>query len=249
MAGHSKWANIKHHKAKQDAKRGKLYTKLIREITVAAKLGGGDYDSNPRLRTALDKALDANMSKDVIERAIKRGVGGMEGEVVEEIRYEGYGPGGVAIIVDCMTNNRNRTVAEVRHAFTKCGGNLGTDGSVNYLFQTLGQITFSPDADEERVMEIGLEAGAEDVITNQDNSIDVTTSPENFLSVKKAMQMAGMQYVQAEVTLVASTQITVSDKTLAEKIIQLTDLLEDLDDVQAVYTNADITEEALTQLE
>ncbi|HEX2549119.1 MAG TPA: YebC/PmpR family DNA-binding transcriptional regulator, partial [Gammaproteobacteria bacterium] len=160
MAGHSKWANIKRHKAKVDAKKGKLYTKLIREITVSAKLGGGDVNANPRLRAAVDKALDANMSRDVIDRATSRGAGGMEGEIVEEIRYEGYGPGGIAIIVDCMTNNRNRTVAEVRHAFTKCGGNLGTEGSVAYLFQKLGQITFAPDSDEERVMEIALETGA-----------------------------------------------------------------------------------------
>src|SRR5579863_4627430 len=160
MAGHSKWANIKHRKSKQDAIKGKLYTKLIREITVSARLGGADANSNPRLRAALDKALGANMSKDVIDRAIKRGAGGMEGEDVEEIRYEGYGPGGVAMMVDCMTNNRNRTVAEVRHAFTKCGGNLGTDGSVSYLFSQSGQITFAPGADEERVMDLALEAGA-----------------------------------------------------------------------------------------
>lgn len=249
MAGHSKWANIKHRKAKQDAKRGKLYTKLIREITVAAKLGGGDADSNPRLRAALDKALDANMSRDVIDRAIKRGVGGMEGEIVEEIRYEGYGPGGVAIMVDCMTNNRNRTVADVRHAFTKCNGNLGTDGSVAYLFQKIGQITFAPDVDEERVMDIALEAGADDVVVNDDNSIDVSTSPENFFQVKKAMQTAGLQSVQAELTLAATVQVSISDKELAEKIIRLTDMLEDLDDVQAVYSNADIAEEILETLE
>jgi len=248
MAGHSKWANIKHHKAKQDAKRGKLYTKLIREITVSAKLGGGEADCNPRLRAAIDKALDANMSRDVIDRAIKRGVGGMEGEIVEEIRYEGYGPGGVAIIVDCMSNNRNRTVAEIRHAFTKAGGNLGTDGSVAYLFQKMGQMTFAPESDEERVMEIALETGADDVIINTDHSIDVTTSPENFLMVKKAMSNANLLPVQAELSMVAATRVTIADEDLAEKLIRLTDMLEDLDDVQAVYTNADITEEILTKL-
>jgi YebC/PmpR family DNA-binding regulatory protein len=244
MAGHSKWANIKHHKAKQDAKRGKLYTKLIREITVAAKLGGGEADINPRLRAALDKALDANMSREVIDRAIKRGVGGMEGEQVEEVRYEGYGPGGVAIIVDCMTNNRNRTVAEVRHALSKYGGNLGTEGSVAYLFSDTGQITFAPGVEEERVMELALEAGAEDVIVNDDKSIDVTVQPEGFLHLKKIIMTAGLQPAHAEVTVVASLQVAVTDKEAAEKLIRLTDMLEDLDDVQAVYTNADIAEEA-----
>lgn len=248
MAGHSKWANIKHHKAKQDAKRGKLYTKLIREITVAAKLGGGDENSNPRLRAALDKALDANMSRDVIDRAIKRGVGGMEGEQVEEVRYEGYGPHGVAVIVDCMTNNRNRTVADVRHAFTKCGGNLGTDGSVAYLFNEMGQITFAPGVDEERVMELALESGAEDVIVNNDKSIDVTVKPEFFLQLKKAMLTAGLQPAQAEVAMVATLQTAITDKEVAEKLIRLTDMLEDLDDVQEVYTNADIAEEVLAEL-
>jgi YebC/PmpR family DNA-binding regulatory protein len=246
MAGHSKWANIKHHKAKQDAKRGKLYTKLIREITIAAKLGGGDEGHNPRLRAALDKALDANMSRDVIDRAIKRGVGGMEGEQVEEVRYEGYGPNGVAVIVDCMTNNRNRTVADVRHAFTKCGGNLGTDGSVAYLFKEMGQITFAPGANEERVMEVALDAGAEDVVVNDDKSIDVTVKPEDFLNLKKMMTETGLQPAHAEVTMAASVQVAISDKEQAEKLMRLTDMLEDLDDVQEVYTNADIAEEALT---
>jgi YebC/PmpR family DNA-binding regulatory protein len=243
MAGHSKWANIKRHKAKVDSKKGKLYTKLIREITVAAKLGGGEADANPRLRAAIDKALDANMSRDVIDRAISRGAGGMEGEVVEEIRYEGYGPGGVAIIVDCMTNNRNRTVAEVRHAFTKCGGNLGTEGSVAYLFQKLGQITFAPDSDEERVMEIALETGADDVLVNADKSIDVTTKPDHFLQVKQAMIAIGLKPVQAEVTFVPVNYITVEEKEMVEKIVRLTDMLEDLDDVQEVFSNADLVEE------
>ena len=245
MAGHSKWANIKHHKAKQDAKRGKLYTKLIREITVSAKLGGGDDNANPRLRTALDKALDANMSRDVIDRAIKRGVGGMEGEQVEEVRYEGYGPYGVAVIVDCMTNNRNRTVADVRHAFTKCGGNLGTDGSVAYLFNKIGQMTFAPGVDEERILELALEAGAEDVIVNDDKSIDVTVAPDIFPQVKKAMLTAGLQSAQAEITMAATLRVAITEKESAEKLVRLVDMLEDLDDVQEVYTNADIAEEAL----
>src|SRR5579862_4004696 len=248
MAGHSKWANIKRHKAKQDAKRGKLYTKLIREINVAAKLGGGDPDANPRLRAAIDAALDANMSRDVIDRAVKRGAGGMEGEQVEEVRYEGYAPNGVAVIVDCMTNNRNRTVADVRHAFTKCGGNLGTEGSVSYLFKEMGQITFAPGADEERVMELALEAGAEDVVVNNDNSIDVTVKPEAFLHLKKAMLTAGLQPAHAEVTMMATLQVTISDKEAAEKLMRLTDMLEDLDDVQEVYTNADVADEILAEL-
>jgi len=249
MAGHSKWANIKRHKAKQDAKRGKLYTKLIREITVSARLGGGDADANPRLRAALDKALYANMSRDVIDRAIKRGAGGLEGGDVEEIRYEGYGPGGVAVMVDCMTNNRNRTVAEVRHAFAKCGGNMGTDGSVSYLFQKRGEIMFAPGADEERMMELALEAGADDIVVNDDKSIDVTTTPEAFQAVKNAMLAAGFQPAQAGITLIAATNISVEDKETAEKLIRLTDMLEDLDDVQEVYSNADIPEAVLEELE
>lgn len=249
MAGHSKWANIKRHKAKVDTKRGKLYTKLIREISVSAKLGGGDVDANPRLRTAVDKALNANMSRDVIDRAIKRGAGGMEGEIVEEVRYEGYGPAGVAVIVDCMTNNRNRTVADVRHAFTKCGGNLGTDGSVAYLFQKKGQMTFAPGADEERIMEIALEKGAEDVIINDDKSIDVVTSPEDFLRIKKAMDTIGLHPDQAEITMSPTMQTAIDDKDIAEKIVRLTDMLEDLDDVQEVYSNADMAETILAVLD
>lgn len=245
MSGHSKWATIKRHKAKQDAKRGKLYTKLIREITVAARLGGGDANSNPRLRTALDKALAANMTRDVIDRAVKRGAGGLEGHDVEEVRYEGYGPGGVAVMVDCMTNNRNRTVADVRHAFTKCGGNLGTDGSVAYLFNKVGQITFAPGANEERILEVALEAGADDVAVNEDKSIDVVTTPEAFLKVKEAMIAANFQPAQAEVAMAAVTQVEITDKEIAEKIIRLNDMLDDLDDVQEVYTNADISEDML----
>jgi YebC/PmpR family DNA-binding regulatory protein len=249
MAGHSKWANIKRHKAKVDVKRGKLYTKLIREITVSAKLAGADPDQNPRLRTAVDKALGANMSRDVVERAAKRGAGGMEGEVVEEVRYEGYGPNGIAVIVDCMTNNRNRTVAEVRHAFTKCGGNLGTDGSVAYLFSKTGQMTFAPGTNEETVIELALESGAEDVIVNDDKSIDVITKPEKFLTVKKLMQESGIEPAQAEITMAAAQQTLVQDKDIAEKILKLTDMLEDLDDVQEVFTNADIAEEIMAELE
>jgi len=242
MAGHSKWANIKHRKAKQDSVKGKLYTKLIREITVAAKLGGAEADSNPRLRAALDKALTANMSRDVIDRAIKRGVGGLEGSDVLEVRYEGYGPGGVAIMVDCMTNNRNRTVAEVRHALTKWGGNLGTDGSVSYLFNQLGQITFAPGADEERIMELALELNAEDITVSDDKSIDVITSPDRFLAIKDAMVAGGFQPAYAEISMIAATHIPVTDKESAEKLMRLIDMLEELDDVQEVYSNADIAE-------
>lgn len=241
MAGHSKWANIKRHKAKVDAVKGKLYTKLIREITVSAKLGGGEADSNPRLRAALDKAFAANMSKDVIERAVKRGAGGMEGEEVEEVRYEGYAPGGVAVMVDCMTNNRNRTVAEIRHAFTKCGGNLGAEGSVAYLFTKQGQITFAPGADEDKVMEAALETNAEDVVVNDDKSIDIITSPDDFLTVKAAVtKAAGVEAAQADITMAAATRVPVTDAEVEEKILRLVDMLEELDDTQEVYTNADI---------
>lgn len=248
MAGHSKWANIKRHKAKVDAKRGKLYTKLIRELTVAAKLGGGDPNSNPRLRAALDKAQEANMTKDVIERAIKRGAGGMEGESVEEIRYEGYGPGGIAVMVDCMTNNRNRTVGEVRHAFTKSGGNLGTDGSVAYLFKKQGQLTFSPDVDEERLIEHALELGVEDVITNDDKSVEVITSPEDFAMVKETLAKLGFKPEEADVTMRADVNVAITDQDTAEKVMNLIDVLEDLDDVQVVYSNADIAEEILNEM-
>lgn len=248
MAGHSKWANIKRHKAKQDAKRGKLYTKIIREVTVAAKLGGGDPNTNPRLRAALDKAQEANMTKDVIERAVKRGAGGMEGENVEEIRYEGYGPGGIAVMVDCMTNNRNRTVADVRHAFTENGGNLGTDGSVAYLFKKQGQLTYAPGVDEEGLLELALQAGAEDIILNDDKSMDVITTPERFASIKQALIKSGFRPAQADVTMLSSTNVSITDKETAEKILNLIDLLEDLDDVQTVYSNAEIAEEILGEL-
>ena len=247
MAGHSKWANIQHRKNRQDAKRGKLFTKLIREITVAAKMGGGDPDGNPRLRAAIDNALSNNMTKDTIDRAIKRGAGGDEGENVEEIRYEGYGPGGVAVMVDCMTDNRNRTVAEVRHAFSKCGGNLGTDGSVSYLFNKVGLIAFPSGADEDAIMEVALEAGAEDIVTDADGSIEVMTSPDDFIDVREALIKAGHKPESAEITMHASTSSSV-DLDGAQTMLRLLDMLEDLDDVQKVYSNADIPEDILAQL-
>lgn len=248
MAGHSKWANIKRHKAKQDAVKGKLYTKLIREVTVSAKLGGADADSNPRLRAALDKAFAANMSRDVIDRAIKRGAGGLEGADVEEVRYEGYGPGGVAVMVDCMTNNRNRTVAEIRHAFTKCGGNLGTDGSVSYLFNKLGQLIFPSGANEEQIMDLALQQNAEDVIVHPDKSIEVTMAPDYFHTIKSAMVAAGFKPDYAEISMVAATNISIVDKEIAEKLVRLIEMLEELDDVQEVYSNADIPENILAEL-
>jgi YebC/PmpR family DNA-binding regulatory protein len=241
MAGHSKWANIKRHKAKVDAKRGKLYTKLIREITVASKLSGGDANANPRLRAALDKAHIANMTKDVIDRAIKRGAGGMEGNDVEEVRYEGYGPFGIAMMIDCMTNNRNRTVSEVRYALTKFGGNLGTDGSVSYLFKKQGQLIFAPGIDEENLLEHALQINVEDVLINDDKSVEVLTLPDDFLSVKDALANAGFHPAEAELTMVPQTNVFISDKEMAEKVINLIDALEDLDDVQSVYSNADIS--------
>jgi YebC/PmpR family DNA-binding regulatory protein len=247
MAGHSKWANIQHRKKAQDAKRGKLFTKLIREITVAARMGGGDPDANPRLRAAVDKALSANMTKDTVERAIKRGAGAADGENYEEVRYEGYGPNGVAIMVDCLTDNRNRTVSEVRHAFTKAGGNLGTDGSVAYLFSKVGTLTFPAGSDEDKLMEVALEAGAEDVVTNDDRTIDVQTTPETFLDVKQAMLAAGLEPEMAEVTMSPSTSVDLGLDD-AEKVMRLVDTLEDLDDVQNVYTNADFSDEVLAQL-
>lgn len=248
MAGHSKWANIKRQKAKVDAVKGKLYTKLIREISVAAKLGGADPNANPRLRAALDKAFGANMTKDVIERAIKRGVGGMEGDEVEEIRYEGYGPGGIAVMLDCMTNNRNRTVAEVRHAFTKAGGNLGTDGSVAYLFKKQGQISFAKGFNEERLLELSLELGAEDVLINDDGSADVLTPPDDFMSIKEGLQRAGFAPQEADITMLPGTQVAIVDLETAQKVLNLIDTLEDLDDVQSVYSNADIAQEVLNQI-
>ena len=246
MAGHSKWANIKFRKEKQDAKRGKLFTKLIREITVSAGIGGGDASANPRLRTAIDKALCANMTRDVIDRAIKRGAGG-EGEAnVEEITYEGYGPGGVAVIVECLSNNRNRTVSEVRHAFTKHGGNLGTNGSVSYLFNNIGQIMLAPGKKKKKIIEIAIEAGADEVDTEDDGSIAIETAPEKFAAVKAALETAGFEISFAEVSMVATTEVSL-DEALSETAIKLIDMLEDLDDVQAVYTNADFAQEEINQ--
>jgi len=247
MAGHSKWANIKHRKGAQDKKRGKIFTKLIREITVAARLGGPDSGSNPRLRAGIQSALSANMPRDTIDRAIKRGAGGDDGTTLEEIRYEGYGPSGLAVMVDCMTDNRNRTVAEVRHAFTKCGGNLGTDGSVAYLFTQQGLISFEPGADENTIMEIAIDAGAEDITTHDDGSIDVITLPDDYSNVVDALTAANLTPAHAEITMNASTTVSL-DKEGAEKVLRMIDMLEDLDDVQNVYSNADIPTEILEQL-
>jgi YebC/PmpR family DNA-binding regulatory protein len=241
MAGHSKWANIKHKKAAQDAKRGKIFTRLIKEITVASRMGGPDADSNPRLRLAVDKAYSHNMPKDNVERAIKRGSGDLEGVSYEEIRYEGYGIVGSAVMVDCMTDNRVRTVADVRHAFTKFGGNLGTDGSVAFLFKHCGQLMFEPGTDEDSLMEAALEAGAEDVLSNDDGSIEVITAPYEFIAVKAAMDEAGFHSEHAEVTMKSTNEnILAGDDAL--KMQKLLDALENLDDVQAVYTTAVLDE-------
>jgi len=237
MAGHSKWANIKHKKAATDAKRGKIFTRLIREVTVAAKMGGADPSMNPRLRLAIDKATDQNMPKDTIERAAKRGAGGLEGVAYEEIRYEGYGIAGAAVIVDCMTDNRTRTVADVRHAFSKYGGNLGTDGSVAFLFKHCGQLVFAPGTDENSLMEAALEAGADDVIDNDDGSIEVVTGPYAFTAAKDALAKAGFKPAFAEVTMKPSTDVELEGDD-AVKMQKLIDALELLDDVQDVYTNA-----------
>ncbi len=249
MAGHSKWANIKHRKAGQDAKRGKLFTKLIREITVAAKGGGGgDIANNPSLRAAVDKALGANMKRDTVDNTIKKATGNVEGVNYEDVRYEGYGSGGIAVMVDCLTDNRNRTVAEVRHAFSKAGGNLGTDGSVAYMFNKVGILSYSPEVNEDEVMEVALESGAEDVITHEDGSIDVMTDPDDYLTVKDAMIAAGFEPEASEVTMQADLQVALNVKD-AEKVLRLVDVLEDLDDVQSVYSNADISEEVMAELE
>ncbi|MCV6636182.1 YebC/PmpR family DNA-binding transcriptional regulator [Candidatus Albibeggiatoa sp. nov. NOAA] len=248
MAGHSKWANIQHRKSAQDAKRGKLFTRLIREITVAARMGGEDPSANPRLRAAIDKALGSNMTKDTVERAVKRGAGTQDGDNFEEVRYEGYGPGGVAVMVDCMTDNRNRTVAEVRHAFSKSGGNLGTDGSVSYLFSKTGLLSFSAETDEDAVMEVALDAGAEDIEQNDDGSFDVVTTPEDFYAVKEALDTAELVADNAEITMKASTS-SVLDLDGAQKMLRLLNMLEELDDTQQVYSNADISEEVMAQLD
>ena len=247
MAGHSKWANIQHRKGAQDKKRGKLFTKLIREITVAAKMGGGDLDANPRLRLAIDKAKAQSMPKDNIERAIKRGSGETDGDDFNEFRYEGYGPGGTAVMVDCLTDNRNRTVADVRHAFAKFGGNLGADGSVNYLFNQVGQLLFDTVSDEDTVMEAAIEAGAEDVIVDDDGAIEVLTEPDEFEHVRDNMLAAGMQPESAQITMRASTNAELGVKE-ASSMIKMLEMLEDLDDVQDVYSNADISDDVLAQI-
>jgi YebC/PmpR family DNA-binding regulatory protein len=242
MAGHSKWANIQHRKGRQDAKRGKIFTRLIKEITVAARMGGGDPDMNPRLRLAVDKATENNMPKDNIERAIKRGTGDLEGVSYEEIRYEGYGIGGAAVIVDCLSDNRTRTVADVRHAFAKHGGNLGTDGSVAFLFRHCGQLLFAPGTPEDRLLDAALEAGAEDVVTSDDGSIEVVTGPNDFAAVKAALEKAGLKPEMAEVTMKPLTEIALAGED-AVRMQKLLDALESLDDVQEVYTSAVMDEE------
>jgi len=247
MAGHSKWANIQHRKGAQDKKRGKLFTKLIREVTVAARTGGGDPASNPRLRLAIDKAKAQSMPKENIERAIKRGSGELDGASYEEVTYEGYGPGGVAVMVECLTDNRNRTVAEVRHAFSRSGGNLGADGSVAYLFNQVGLICFEPGTDENRLMAAAIEAGAEDVVSNDDGSLDVLTEPAEFSRVRDALAAAGLAPAVAEVTMRSAVTVSL-DGDEAATMVRLMEFLEDLDDVQNVYSNADIGEEALASL-
>lgn len=245
MAGHSKWANIKFRKAAQDAKRGKLFTKLIREITVSARAGGGDADSNPRLRAAMDKAFSANMTKEVVERAIKRGTGELDGVNYEEVRYEGYAPGGIAVLVECTTDNRNRTVGEVRHAFTKYGGNLGTDGSVSYLFNKVGVIRFRADNDEEQVMEWAVDAGADDVVTEEDG-IEVMTTPEDFHSVQSTLAEHGLIAEDAGIMQRANTEVVLNEAEGA-KVLKLLDALEELDDVQDVYSNANFPDSLLAE--
>jgi YebC/PmpR family DNA-binding regulatory protein len=237
MAGHSKWANIKHRKAAADAKKGKVFTRLIKEITVAAKLGGADPNSNPRLRLAMDKAREANMTKDSVQNALKRGAGQLDGVTYEEARYEGYGPGGAAVLVDCLTDNRTRTVAEVRHAFTKNGGNLGSDGSVSYLFSHVGQFVFAPGTSEDGVMEAALDAGAQDVVKHDDGSIELTCAPADFHEVKAALDKAGLKAELAEVTMKPASE-SVLPATEAGRLRSLLEALEGLDDVQNVYTTA-----------
>lgn len=248
MAGHSKWANIKHRKERQDAKRGKIFTKLIRELTVAAKHGGGVPADNPRLRLAVDKALTANMSRDVIDRAIARGAGSNEADNMTELTYEGYAPSGVAIIIEAMTDNRNRTAAEVRHAFSKNGGNLGTDGSVAYMFDRKGQINYAPGVDEDALMEAALEAGADDVVSQEDGSVEIYTSFADFLAVNEALTQAGFKGDEAEVAMIPSITAPIADVETAQKVLRLIDALEDLDDVQNVYHNAEIADEIMEQL-
>ncbi len=248
MAGHSKWANIKHKKAANDKKRAKVWTKIIREITVAAREGAtSDPNTHPRLRLAVDKALGSNMPKDTIERAAKRGAGELEGANYDEMRYEGYGPGGVAVMVDTMTDNKNRTVGEVRHAFTKAGGNLGTDGSVSYMFNEVGVFPFPAGTDEDSLMEAALDAGADDVVTDDDGSIEVFCAPTEFVVVSTALKEAGFEIEEGEVTMRADT-LSPLDADSAEKLIRLVDVLEELDDVQEVYSNADIPDEVMEKM-
>ncbi len=246
MAGHSKWANIQHRKGRQDARRGKLFTKLIREITVAARLGGADISQNPRLRAAVDNGLSNNMTRETIERAINRGAGGYENGNLDEYRYEGYAPCGVAVLVTAMSDNKNRTVSEVRHAFSKFGGNLGIDGSVAYLFTEVGLINFTNAVSEEAIIDIALENGAEDLITHPDNSVEVMTKPHHFVDTKQALIAAGFNPASAEITMQAATNIEL-DQTAAERVLKLLEALEDLDDVQQVYSNATIADEVLAQ--
>ncbi|MBF4987779.1 YebC/PmpR family DNA-binding transcriptional regulator [Methylophilus sp. 14] len=241
MAGHSKWANIQHRKGRQDAKRGKIFTKLIKEITVSARMGGGDTAMNPRLRAAVAAAKEENMPSDNITRAIKKGTGELEGVNYEEIRYEGYGINGAAIIIDCLTDNRQRAVMDVRHALTKHGGNLGTDGSVAFMFKHCGQLVFEPGVSEDAVMEVALEAGAEDVITDDDGSIEVVTAPGDFVTVKEALEAAGLKAVMAQVTMKSLNEVVFTGDD-AVKMQKILDMLEDLDDVQDVYTSAVIEE-------
>tara|TARA_B100000214_G_scaffold88374_1_gene60799 strand:+ start:1123 stop:1869 length:747 start_codon:yes stop_codon:yes gene_type:complete len=248
LAGHSKWANIKHRKGRQDAKRGKIFSVLIRELTVAAKLGGGVTDDNPRLRTAVDKALAANMTKDTIERAIQRGAGGLEGENLEEVSFEGYGPGGIAIIVESMTDNNNRTVAEVRHAFTKSGGNLGTNGSVSYLFEKKGIITASSNQDSDNIMEISIEAGAEDIELNEDETVTISSSPEDFENIKKSLLENEIDIDDSEISLIPETTIQ-ADLETSLKVYKLLEMLEDLDDTQNVTSNIEFADGMLDQLD
>ena len=243
MAGHSKWANIQHRKGKVDAARGKIFTKLVREISVAARLGGGDPDGNPRLRLAMDKAFAASMPKDNVERAIKKATGELEGVDYEEIRYEGYAPHGVAVIVDCLTDNRNRTVAEVRHLFSKFGGNMGTEGSVAYMFRRLGVLSFAPGADEDRITEVAIESGAEDVVTFDDGAVEVITDPDDFERVRKAMRDAGLEPDDAEVTQRADTEVSLAGED-ARTVARLLDSLDDMDDSQNIYSNADLPADA-----
>jgi YebC/PmpR family DNA-binding regulatory protein len=247
MAGHSKWANIQHRKGRQDKKRGKLFTKLIREITVAARIGGADQDSNPKLRAAVEKAKSQSMPKDNIERAIAKGSGGDDGINLEEVLYEGYGPGGAAILIECLTDNRNRTVAEVRHALTKFGGNLGTEGSVAYLFQQIGLISLSNVKDPDSLMESAIESGAEDIELNEDDSIDVLTTPTSFISVKDSLDNEDAKFEISEITMKAITEVSI-DKKNAESVFKLIDALEDIDDVQSVHSNVEISDEILGTL-